>query len=130
MPKEQEDQDETSPLIRPRSEGVESPLTLSTIPSPEDSENWNDQDTEETKSSWYLILLTLSIGGLQIAWSVELSNGSVSPALSPLPAQEALADRMIALPSQLGYQQVSSRLRLDRRPIIRHSGAALRWHQE
>lgn len=25
---------------------------------------------------WYLILLTLSIGGLQIAWSVELSNGS------------------------------------------------------
>ncbi|THX73331.1 hypothetical protein D6D04_08581 [Aureobasidium pullulans] len=76
MPKEQEDQDETSPLIRPQSEGVESPLTLSTIPSPEDSENWNEADTEDTKSSWYLVLLTLSIGGLQIAWSVELSNGS------------------------------------------------------
>lgn len=29
-----------------------------------------------TKSVWYLILLTLSIGGLQIAWAVELSNGS------------------------------------------------------
>ncbi|PHH53475.1 General alpha-glucoside permease [Ceratocystis fimbriata CBS 114723] len=29
-----------------------------------------------TKSVWYLILLTISIGGLQIAWSVELSNGS------------------------------------------------------
>lgn len=31
---------------------------------------------QETKSVWYLILLTMSIGGLQIAWSVELSNGS------------------------------------------------------
>lgn len=31
---------------------------------------------QSTKSIWYLILLTLSIGGLQIAWSVELSNGS------------------------------------------------------
>ncbi|KAK6542538.1 hypothetical protein TWF694_006488 [Orbilia ellipsospora] len=29
-----------------------------------------------TRSSWFLMLLTLSIGGLQIAWSVELSNGS------------------------------------------------------
>lgn len=32
----------------------------------------------ETKSSWYLFLLTLSIGGLQVVWSVELSSGSVS----------------------------------------------------
>lgn len=31
---------------------------------------------QATKSVWYLTLLTLSIGGLQIAWSVELSNGS------------------------------------------------------
>lgn len=31
---------------------------------------------QATKSVWYLILLTISIGGLQIAWSVELSNGS------------------------------------------------------
>ncbi|KKA29725.1 hypothetical protein TD95_003812 [Thielaviopsis punctulata] len=30
----------------------------------------------DSKSVWYLILLTISIGGLQIAWSVELSNGS------------------------------------------------------
>lgn len=29
-----------------------------------------------TKSIWYLIILTISLGGLQIAWSVELSNGS------------------------------------------------------
>ncbi|WYZ40100.1 hypothetical protein EsH8_IV_000441 [Colletotrichum jinshuiense] len=33
-------------------------------------------DLQQTKSVWYLILLTISIGGLQIAWSVELSNGS------------------------------------------------------
>ena len=32
--------------------------------------------SQETKSIWYLILLTISIGGLQIAWSVEMSNGS------------------------------------------------------
>lgn len=51
------------------------------MPSPEDSESWDNVNTEETKSQWYLILLTLSIGGLQIAWSVELSNGSVSSAL-------------------------------------------------
>ncbi|KAF7559778.1 hypothetical protein G7046_g4380 [Stylonectria norvegica] len=33
-------------------------------------------ESQKTKSLWYLILLTISIGGLQIAWSVELSNGS------------------------------------------------------
>jgi solute carrier family 45 protein 1/2/4 len=79
--KEQEDQDETSPLIAPRRESQESALTISSMPSPEDSDPWNNITTEETKSQWYLILLTLSIGGLQIAWSVELSNGSVSPTL-------------------------------------------------
>lgn len=31
---------------------------------------------QKTKSIWYIILLTVSIGGLQIAWSVEMSNGS------------------------------------------------------
>ncbi|KAI6785719.1 General alpha-glucoside permease [Emericellopsis cladophorae] len=36
----------------------------------------DDDETQRTKSVWYLILLTISIGGLQIAWSVELSNGS------------------------------------------------------
>ncbi|KAJ2906692.1 general alpha-glucoside permease [Zalerion maritima] len=34
------------------------------------------EEHQATKSIWYLILLTISIGGLQIAWSVELSNGS------------------------------------------------------
>lgn len=37
---------------------------------------FEDDDSQKTKSIWYLILLTISIGGLQIAWSVELSNGS------------------------------------------------------
>ena len=36
----------------------------------------HDDESQKTKSVWYLILLTISIGGLQIAWSVELSNGS------------------------------------------------------
>jgi len=37
----------------------------------------DDQDEYQvTKSAWWLILLTISIGGLQIAWAVELSNGS------------------------------------------------------
>lgn len=33
-------------------------------------------DYQLTKSTWYLIILTISLAGLQIAWSVELSNGS------------------------------------------------------
>ncbi|KAF5864918.1 monovalent cation:H+ antiporter, CPA1 (nhx1) [Aspergillus alliaceus] len=42
----------------------------------------------ETKSTWYLFLLTLCIGGLQIVWSVELSNGS--PYLLSLGMSKAL----------------------------------------
>ena len=42
----------------------------------------------ESKSTWYMILLTLSIGGLQIVWSVELSNGS--PYLLSLGMSKAL----------------------------------------
>lgn len=33
-------------------------------------------DQQMTKGVWHLVLLTIGIGGLQIAWSVELSNGS------------------------------------------------------
>ncbi len=33
-------------------------------------------DWQETKGLWYMILLTISIGGLQLAWAVELSNGT------------------------------------------------------
>ncbi|RAL60076.1 hypothetical protein DID88_000702 [Monilinia fructigena] len=68
----------------------------STLLSPSDSEeedNEEDEDEEdlgndsniladdpdtfsETKGMWYMIFLTLSIGGLQVAWGVELSNGT------------------------------------------------------
>ncbi|KAL2074923.1 hypothetical protein VTL71DRAFT_8703 [Oculimacula yallundae] len=33
-------------------------------------------DYQETKGLFYMILLTISIGGLQLAWAVELSNGT------------------------------------------------------
>ncbi|CAK7271349.1 hypothetical protein SEPCBS57363_004570 [Sporothrix epigloea] len=36
----------------------------------------SESDFQRTKSVWYMMLLTISIAGLQIAWSVELSNGS------------------------------------------------------
>ena len=36
----------------------------------------HDGGEVDSKPLWYLLLLTLSIGGLQIAWAVELSNGS------------------------------------------------------
>ncbi|KAF2657433.1 hypothetical protein K491DRAFT_327214 [Lophiostoma macrostomum CBS 122681] len=48
---------ESSPLVRPRASTEVDPLL---------------------KSSWYLFLLTLGGLGLQIGWSVETSNGSVS----------------------------------------------------
>ncbi|POS84984.1 hypothetical protein EPUL_003881 [Erysiphe pulchra] len=40
------------------------------------SQNDFYDDEQETKGLWYMILLTISIGGLQLAWSVELSNGT------------------------------------------------------
>lgn len=50
--------------------------------SPLDDDDWQgEQQTEETKSSWFLFLLTFCGLGLQIGWSVETSNGSVSASL-------------------------------------------------
>lgn len=72
-----EEQNESSPLIGPReAEDMGSLPLLSGVPSPNDDDDWNEDQTQETKSSWYLMLLTLAIGGLQIAWSVELAYGS------------------------------------------------------
>ncbi|KUL88202.1 hypothetical protein ZTR_04023 [Talaromyces verruculosus] len=48
----------------------------------------NELAEQASKSSWYLVLLTLSIGGLQVVWSVELSNGS--PFLLSLGMSKAL----------------------------------------
>ncbi|KAK4569788.1 hypothetical protein LTR86_002757 [Recurvomyces mirabilis] len=70
---------ESSPLLGGRgAEEVESRPSTSAGPfSPGFSEYSGVEDhTQETKSSWYLLLLTSALGGLQIAWSVELSNGS------------------------------------------------------
>ncbi|KAI9845451.1 MAG: hypothetical protein M1838_001732 [Thelocarpon superellum] len=61
---------EHSPLLSPRLSptlaGSDGPSTR------EDRENHE----QESKSTLYLILLVISIGGLQIAWCVELSNGT------------------------------------------------------
>jgi len=42
----------------------------------EDGHEDDHDDYHDTKSLWYMILLTISIGGLQLAWAVELSNGT------------------------------------------------------
>ncbi|MCJ1383585.1 hypothetical protein MMC17_006699 [Xylographa soralifera] len=66
---------ESSPLISPqRLHDDESLFRRDSVPL--DALNWTDGGVEESKSIWYLFVLALSIGGLQIAWSVELSNGS------------------------------------------------------
>lgn len=66
---------EQSPLIRPRTSNEIDPLLK--VVSPACSDDWQG-DEEETKSSFFLFLLTLGGLGLQIGWSVETSNGSVS----------------------------------------------------
>jgi solute carrier family 45 protein 1/2/4 len=67
---------EQSPLLRPRVSGEVDDLDK--VVSPLGSDDWEPEADVETKSSWYLFLLTLGGLGLQIGWSVETSNGSVS----------------------------------------------------
>lgn len=62
---------ERSPLLEPSQNEVSSINTTSTG----DNDTWIDS-REGSKSSWYLILLTLGGLGLQVGWSVETSNGS------------------------------------------------------
>ncbi|KAK7520905.1 uncharacterized protein IWZ02DRAFT_272525 [Phyllosticta citriasiana] len=64
---------EQSPLLSPTQDDDNG---LKRIPSPLSDDDWNPEAGEDTKSSWYLLLLTLGGLGLQIAWSVELSYGS------------------------------------------------------
>ncbi|GFF21993.1 general alpha-glucoside permease [Aspergillus udagawae] len=82
--------DETSPLVGPNrtdDDDIVDSITVSQrhhgVPQGDQSGNF-----AETKSSWYLFLLTLSIVGLQVVWSVELSNGS--PFLLSLGMSKAL----------------------------------------
>ncbi|KAI6244511.1 General alpha-glucoside permease [Erysiphe necator] len=63
--------EEESPLLSTNSSDPEA-LT----PGRASSQNDIYDQYQETKSLWYMVLLTISIGGLQLAWSVELSNGT------------------------------------------------------
>ncbi|KAL2255468.1 hypothetical protein VTK26DRAFT_3289 [Humicola hyalothermophila] len=60
---------EQSPLLSPSSGEDDGFLD----PAPASKEV---DEHQTTKGFWYLIVLTISIGGLQIAWSVETSNGT------------------------------------------------------
>ncbi|KAI1145043.1 major facilitator superfamily domain-containing protein [Nemania diffusa] len=60
---------EQSPLLSPHGE-EQSPF-IGTA-----TEHQDDDRLHETKSVWYLIALTICLGGLQVAWAVELSNGT------------------------------------------------------
>ena len=75
------DANEHSPLLRKHDDTTKK--TVSYEPEEDyfgqnhsDPVDLEDSDSVESKSSLYLILLTICIGGLQILWSVELSNGS------------------------------------------------------
>lgn len=58
------------------------PLLKEVMSPTDDEDDWmGENQTEETKSSWFLFLLTFGGLGLQIGWSVETSNGSVSDAI-------------------------------------------------
>ncbi|MCJ1482930.1 hypothetical protein MMC06_003096 [Schaereria dolodes] len=67
---------EQSPLLSPQYLEDDQTLLAGSTGTPANELEWRDGGAEESKSVWYLFLLTLSIGGLQIAWAVELSNGS------------------------------------------------------
>ncbi|KAG6197189.1 hypothetical protein E4U10_000237 [Claviceps purpurea] len=68
------DSTEDSPLLSgDEDSNAESGGTRSRV-APESGE---EVDTsQETKGLWYILALTISIAGLQMAWAVELSNGS------------------------------------------------------
>ncbi|KAI1823065.1 major facilitator superfamily domain-containing protein [Xylaria intraflava] len=60
---------EHSPLLPPS--GGEGAPFLGPTP-----ETQHDDQFQETKTVWYLLALTICLGGLQVAWAVELSNGT------------------------------------------------------
>lgn len=74
---------ESSPLINPADRARETDRLLKEPIAPSFGQEDDDYfpEFEETKSSFFLFLLTLGGLGLQIGWSVETSNGSVCIAL-------------------------------------------------
>ncbi|KAF3042054.1 hypothetical protein E8E11_004833 [Didymella keratinophila] len=69
---------ESSPLINPADRARETDRLLKEPVAPSFGQDNDDYfpEFEETKSSFFLFLLTLGGLGLQIGWSVETSNGS------------------------------------------------------
>ncbi|KAI4708661.1 hypothetical protein J4E89_006717 [Alternaria sp. Ai002NY15] len=69
---------ENSPTIIPQRMSSENdPLLKESLSPDDDDDDWmGESQVEETKSSWFLFLLTFGGLGLQIGWSVETSNGS------------------------------------------------------
>ncbi|KAI8628649.1 MFS general substrate transporter [Xylariaceae sp. FL1651] len=61
--------DEQSPLLSPH-RGEQDPFMR------ERAEDREEDKFQATKTVWQLIVLTISLGGLQVAWAVELSNGT------------------------------------------------------
>ncbi|KAI0481167.1 major facilitator superfamily domain-containing protein [Xylariaceae sp. FL0804] len=64
---------EASPLLSPQG-GAEQDFLIGGEGRTAESPAHDDFQT--TKSIWYLLGLAISIGGLQVAWAVELSNGT------------------------------------------------------
>lgn len=64
-------------ILKSSKTGEQTPLLSSdTTEQNARSQRRAEDDGQSHKSLWYILALTISIGGLQIAWSVELSNGS------------------------------------------------------
>lgn len=63
---------EESPLLSPSSDNDEDESLFDD----RDALDHQDDAFQETKGLLYMVLLTISIGGLQLAWAVELSNGT------------------------------------------------------
>jgi solute carrier family 45 protein 1/2/4 len=68
---------EQSPLLQSRDEDENDASLNAVSPIDAASDNfWFSREEQQTKSSWYMFLLTLGGLGLQIGWSVEMSNGT------------------------------------------------------
>jgi hypothetical protein len=107
----------------------------------DDDDDWqSEEQAEETKSSWFLFLLTFGGLGLQIGWSVETSNGSVGLLLSQDSngqnqschscGQDHPANSCVALPTVSRHQQGYAGPCLDRWPAIWCPRSTLRRSQE
>lgn len=67
---------EQSPLLSPSATDNADDEGLMTDRGVLDEDPQDEDEFQETKGLGYMILLTICLGGLQLAWSVELSNGT------------------------------------------------------